>query len=469
MVLNQLPAVHGAGTHGTPPPGDSAGEVPAIAGYPHVPLVVTLLFCGYVVVWYLQVGYRIPALGAIRFEFIYGAILTVVAVLSGIPLRSPLTGFLAALFLTMLVALPFSYDPTASYTIFVDRVLKFFVMAVFIIAFVRGPRQLKWFLAAFLLACFKMGQEGFVGWLTGSMTWQNQGVMRLHGSTPLYTHPNSFAGMALGTLPFVVYLFPISSWPVRLFLLVQAMFAAVIILFSGSRTGYVAAAGFVLFLVLKSKRRLATLCLLAVLGAAAAPLVPRDYIDRFTSIYTGDEKEGRSAGARKQILRDAWAVFRQHPLGVGVAAFPAVRQARFGRTQDTHNLYLEIATNLGVQGLIAFIAFIAAQLVLLSRLGASLARQLSAIPPPITPPVSVLDMDVAAHRRDLALMAQTAHAVQAFIVIRLALGLFGMDLYEIYWWFAMGLTIALMNMAEVAGARSSRLSGAPGVPTPEHA
>ena len=97
MAVNDQLPVNSADT-ALPLPGSSIDDEPGFAGYPHVPLAITLLFCGYVVVWYLQVGHRIPALGAIRFEFIYGAILTVIAVVSGIPLRSPLTGFLVVLF-----------------------------------------------------------------------------------------------------------------------------------------------------------------------------------------------------------------------------------------------------------------------------------------------------------------------------------------------------------------------------------
>lgn len=468
MALNEevdRPSAPAGGGAGGAVPGAREGAVSApLSEYPHVPLLVTLLFCGYVVIWYLQIGYRFPALGAIRFEFIYAAVLTVVAVVSGVPLRSPLTGFLVLLFITMLAGVPFSHDPTTSYNVFIDRVVKFFFMAVFIVAFVKGPRSLKWFLGAFLLACFKMGQEGFLGWVTGSMIWENQGVMRLHGATPIYAHPNSFAGMALGTVPFVVYLFPISTWPVRLFLLVQSVFAASIILFSGSRTAYVAAVGFALFVLLRARRRLVTLTALVVVAVALVVTVPQDYKDRFVSIYTGVEKEGQSTEARKQILRDAWAIFIEHPLGVGIAAFPAVRESIFGRKQDTHNLYLEVATNIGLQGLIAFLLFVGAQLVLLSRLGSTLARQRLSVTRAAPAGTTALPESeaIVSHRRDLALMAQTVKAVQAFIVMRLALGLFGMDLYEIYWWFAMGLTIALLNMAKVALQRTAALAAARG-------
>jgi Mg2+ and Co2+ transporter CorA len=49
---------------------------------------------------------------------------------------------------------------------------------------------------------------------------------------------------------------------------------------------------------------------------------------------------------------------------------------------------------------------------------------------------------------DLKLLKAVSLATTAFIIIRLTLGLFGMDLYEIYWWFAIGVTTALYSMLD---------------------
>ena len=54
---------------------------------------------------------------------------------------------------------------------------------------------------------------------------------------------------------------------------------------------------------------------------------------------------------------------------------------------------------------------------------------------------------------NLKILEASALAVYLFIIARLTLGLFGMDLYEIYWWFAGGLTIAIFNIASVMGVK----------------
>ena len=41
--------------------------------------------------------------------------------------------------------------------------------------------------------------------------------------------------------------------------------------------------------------------------------------------------------------------------------------------------------------------------------------------------------------------------MMGFIFIRLVMGFFGMDLYEVYWWFSAGLAIVLSNLVVITG------------------
>jgi len=412
--------------------------------YPYVSKALLFLFCGYVIIWYLQIGDRIHFLGSIRFEFIYATILIAILIfkLGFQELYSPLQVYVVLLFLSMIVQIPFSYDFHTSWTVFINRVVKFSFMAVFIAAFVKGPNGLKYFLGAFLLACFKLGQEGFIGNITGGLVWENQGVMRLNGPTPLYAHPNSFAGMALGTVPFIYYLMPIVPLWIKTVLSLGFVFAINIIIFTASRTAYIAFLIFVFFAFLRSKFKKKFIVWGLVVALLGLPLLPQDYVDRFQSIFTGKDKEGHSTEKRKEIIIDAWQIFKDHPLGVGVAAFPAIRRNTFGRTQDTHNLYLEVATNLGIQGFIIFILFVFNMLKLLSSISKSANKQITELERELHPQLT----GATEHLADLKLIYATSSATYMFIIVRLGLGMFGMDLYEIYWWFALGLTTALYNI-----------------------
>jgi len=394
--------------------------------------------CVYIVTWYLQLGLRIPILGAIRFEFFLGSFLSVFAILkllqepTASPLKKPVLLFLSVLvFYTI-----FSYDRSQSWDIFYNRVLKFSMLAAFLAAFVRTEWALKMIVGAFLLAMLKLGQEGFVGWYSGGMIWQNQGIPRLHGVTPLYRHPNSYSGMAVGCLPFIFYLFPVVKKWQQTCLAVLFIFCLIIIIYTGSRTGYVATAllGLYFWREKLTRGKIKYFLMGATLIFITFIMLPEEYIGRIISIFTLKEAEGSSSQARLQIIKDSFSVFFSNPWGVGVAAFPSVRIEMFNRFQDTHNLYLEILTNLSLPGLIAFFSMVYATIktnkILINK------------------------------NTSNKFVTALSRAIIAFLYARLFLGMFGMDTYEIYWWLAIGLTIATWRVSNSLNSQN------PNIPKP---
>jgi putative inorganic carbon (HCO3(-)) transporter len=436
-----------------------------LPSYPSANHLAFPLFLFYVVYWYLQGGYRFPVLGQMRFEFLLAAILSAIALPTYLgkarKARTSLYAWAAVLIGLMAVMTIFSVAPSVSLETFVDRVLKFSLQALFIAAFVRSPAQLKWYMAAFLVAFLKMGQEGFFGTLGGSMTWMNQGIPRLHGATPVYFHPNAFAGSQLASIPFLFFFFPLAPRWLRVVMIVQATFAAFVIVFSGSRAGYVGAVGGLGALLVLSQNKKKALVWALIIGATALPFIPDSYVRRAGTIFTQEEIAGHSMDARTRIIADAWAVFLTQPFGIGVKAFPTVREWRFGRTQDTHNLYLEVATNLGIQGLFVFGGFIVALWRTLACLGKNLDAQIDSMRQGHSQGLGhegTAD-PIAQHLNDLRMMRATVAAAMGFLIIRGILGLFGHNFYEIYWWFLLGLTIAILNMNLVAAERTERLVG----------
>jgi len=423
--------------------------------YQEQPQLVMALFMLFTVAFYMCWGARRDVLATIRFEFQLGIIVGLICVFVLVakkpnmaPAKSVLWG-IGLLLLAMVVQLPFAADPINSRIMFIDRVVKFAMLTFFISVLIHSPRDLRWFLLAFLLACFYITQESVRGLISGSLVWQNQGVMRLHGSVRMYAHPNSLAGLAMGTLPFIYYMFPaIRSWFWRLCLIPPFVTALICVVYSGSRTAYVAILVLIMYLYFTSTNKKRFFKLGLVVGVIAFFLLPQQYKERFMSIG-GQEKEGKSKEERILILQDAWIIFKDNPVGIGVASFPAVRAARFGRKQDTHNLYLEVATNLGIQGLVVFLFLVTVILLTYRRVCHAFVRQRRTLDKAIRihEVNPALRKKIRNHLIDLDFLIAICNAGSAFIIVRLALGLFGMDLYEVYWWFASGLAICLANMA----------------------
>ncbi|WP_339136539.1 MAG: O-antigen ligase family protein [Candidatus Electrothrix sp. GW3-4] len=445
--------------------------------YPYVSKYILLIFCSYVLIWYLQVGTRINALGAIRIELIVASILIPLAFTthskSNTKIQSPLLSAIVVYFLLLFIMTLFSYDFDRSWNVFFNRIIKFSFMAIFITCFVKSPNGMRFFIAAFMLACMKMGQEGLVGQITGGLVWQNQGVMRLHGATMMYRHPNSFSGMALGTVPFILYLYPIVNKWCKALLLMQLVFALNIILHTGSRTGYIGFFGILLISFLRSQHKLKVILFLLVTIIPISNFIPEQYKARFQSIYKSSHAEdttedneslhgGDSSKAKRiQILTDAVEIFITHPCGIGVSAFPSIRNDVFGRKQDTHNLYLEIATNVGIQGIIIIVVVLYKLFRTLFNCRKELLVDIK-IMQSFKGKISndILEKKTLLHSKDVQFLIAICDSVILFVALRLFLGLFGMDLYEIYWWFAFGLTLSVSSMLNRIHYRTSFLEKA---------
>lgn len=429
--------------------------------------LVFAVFLAFVVVRYVQAGERMGLLKAIRFEFLLGGVSIILATIQ-LSARKPelgraqlLLGSIVLLFFCMVVQLPMAADPVIARKIFNDRAFKFAMLTFLIVVFVESPLYLQWFLAAFLFSIFYITLESVQGLISGGLYWQNQGVMRLHGAVPLYGHPNSLGGVSLGVLPYVVYLWSqMRRWYLRAGLLALATTACICVVYSGSRTAYIGLIGLVIWMFIQAERKVKFAARTLIVGAIVVVALPQQYIERFASIG-GQEKEGRSKEARIVILQDAWTIFMENPLGVGVASFPAKRMERFGRSQDTHNLYLEVATNLGIQGFVAFAVLVGSMMVALRRAKSEFKRQrrrLRALQR--FAPAPGVRSALAAHDRDLRLFIAVAKATGGFVFVRLVLGLFGMDLYEIYWWFGAGMAISLSGLAVTSMRRTLYLEQA---------
>jgi len=106
-----------------------------------------------------------------------------------------------------------------------------------------------------------------------------------------------------------------------------------------------------------------------LIGMALFRFVPADYTDRLvtlSSLFTGNQQAVRgevSFRGRSSEMTAAWMMFADHPLsGVGVSNYPSYYQ-RYSRrigldprteARQPHNLYLEVAAETGLAGIIIF-------------------------------------------------------------------------------------------------------------------
>lgn len=418
--------------------------------------LLSYLTGAYLFFFYMQASLRWPAFEAIRFHFVFGLILTI---LCGFKLLSsqkelpkitfknlqvevdkarPLINCVYLFLVILGIYSIASYAREISMDIYSNRVIKYALISFFIVTSVEKVKDLQVIVFFLLLAWFKIGSEGFIGWLTGSLMWQNQGVQRLHGASAFVGHPNSFSLFGVGCLAFSLYLFKgfQNKW-LKIMMMGIIFFSFIIIIFTGSRSGYVAVALAAIFLFFRMKKgKMKVIMISIVLLVALAPLIPEQYYDRFESIYTGKAAEGNSSNKRMVIMTDALKIYAKYPLGIGLEAFSTVRIDMFGRFQNVHMLYLEVLTNIGPIGFVVFLVFIW-RLIRLNRYN--------------TERTTLLDTSQPNYDK-LLFLNMLSKGILAFLILRLIFGLFGMDLYEPHWWLLLGLVLAVNKLCLVKEA-----------------
>jgi putative inorganic carbon (HCO3(-)) transporter len=406
------------------------------------------LFLFYIVVWWLQLGERLgKRFGTeIRLEAVVVVILLAITLADSfrrkLEEKAGFAPYILALFSVMIIQVVFAWFPDRAWDVFTGTVLKYSAMGLLIARFVRTPRQLGWLMFVWLLACWKGTLEGVIGGITGSLIWENQGIMRLNG-VGLWAHPNSFSEFALGVIPFCFYLFPLVNkrW-LQLGLISLFCFATYVVIYTASRTGYL---GYIAMLILfyfqsPQKVRKSLLIVLMILIPITVYYLPQDYKARFMSSFSGEEKEGHSKESRIKLYKEGWYIFTHHPLGVGVQNFREVAYIYFKDPMDQHCLYTEVLTELGIQGFIVF-------LILLRKIYTSLnstRNELLALVARVGKSVS----DDTSLIYDVRLTHAIVQSTLVYFLLRLFLDIFGMDLYGICWWFIIGIassTFFIMN------------------------
>jgi len=286
----------------------------------------------------------------------------------------------------------------------------------------------------------------------------------------MFGDPNALSGKTVSMLPFIWYLYPTlqRTW-VKALAWVLVVFAVNIIVFTASRTGYITAILAAILIVLYSPKKKAPLIAwLLVASFLTVTFLPDQYKERFMSSFTGKEAEGRSADTRKDLFFDAVNTFAEHPLGIGLGCFPIWQKLNQRNAQETHNLYTQLLAETGIQGFLCFFALIIVVLrksLRCRRAFFDLATRLQGLRARAPPDVPAPELDE--ELRNNQLLGSTANALVVFLLVRLALGAFGHDLMEIYWWFAAGLAMALHNMRRIAEWRCAELEVAAGGPAPD--
>lgn len=242
---------------------------------------------------------------------------------------------------------------------------------------VRTRSQIRFFMI-FWLACYAIYpvRGAYLNYFVIHNTWFGRAIWN-----QTYSNPNDLAAITL--LLFSVAAALVVSEPKGWFrraALIGLPILALLIFLTQSRAGIIgfAALGvFALPAVSKAGARLRSFAMLGLLAGVVLMFAPSSVWQRMgalrnatdTSNLRAVDREG-SAEQRWEIWKTAARIIHDHPVfGVGLGAYPAANQEyapvaagseiQLG-ARDTHSTYLNVLAELGVPGLVIFIALIAA-------------------------------------------------------------------------------------------------------------
>ncbi|UCF05411.1 MAG: O-antigen ligase family protein [bacterium] len=202
-----------------------------------------------------------------------------------------------------------------------------------------------------------------------SLIW-GQGVLRYEG---FVFEPNLFAGLQIFFIPILLYFVfifkkPFIARPVLLVLVGGSIF---LIFLTFSRGGFVGIIALLLLLLVIERRNKPILAVGLVCIAAVLIMAPAIYWNRIKSLLDISSKvtEDYSIASRLETMKVAMILGFKNPLfGVGLDNFLHQSTHYVPFRQAVHNPFLQVFCEMGVPGLLVFIAIIAHNIRVIRRL-----------------------------------------------------------------------------------------------------
>lgn len=371
---------------GMPPAAGAAGAARGPAGGARAAPPPWDLLLAAVVVYLLtsvaRIHMLVPALGALRITMVGGAAALLLYVLSHHPSRSfsrlasPTTGLLAAFTLWMALTVPWGLRQYRGLVFVFDNFLKTVALFVVVVGCVRGLRDVErlafvYFAGAVAYAALIMVQFGAGdSWRLGDLVTYDA---------------NDFAVLAVSAVPLGVYFLGGGRrrTATRVFVALGLAVVGVAFVQAGSRGGLLAMGAVMLFLLVRYRGlplrwRIGGV---GLLGLVAALFASQRYWDQMATLLdpSGDYNITSETG-RLQLWQRGLGYLWEHPvLGVGPSNFPvaegvlspmAFRQ-EYGigvRWTAPHNSFLQVAVELGIPGLLLFVAMLGSVVLALRRI-----------------------------------------------------------------------------------------------------
>jgi|HubBroStandDraft_6_1064221.scaffolds.fasta_scaffold69806_2 putative inorganic carbon (HCO3(-)) transporter len=269
---------------------------------------------------------------------------------TAMPIELKMLGVILAL---SLIFAPFAQAPGDSFKVLSDTLLKIVAVFVLMINLLDTKERLISVLRLVVWICTFMALAACVSYLTGRFTPKSDPPRIAGIVNGFFGNPNDLATSLDLVIPLAVTLGMFERGNKRLLYFLCAFVLGLAVIVTFSRGGFLGLIAIGIFFVWKlARRRAGTTALIVVSVLALLILAPGGYSSRLSSILHSDEDQTGSAQARLELLTRASEIAVTHPIvGIGLGNFHIYSI----QEQRAHNSYLEIAAELGLVGLAAYL------------------------------------------------------------------------------------------------------------------
>jgi O-antigen ligase len=282
-----------------------------------------------------------------------------------------------ALGAVILFTAPFSVWPGGSLGVFTDLYAKVILVYLLAVNAVNSPRRLERLTWVLVLAVAYIGFRAVIDYARG-VNMVGHGT-RVRGSVGgIMGNPNDLAMNMVVFLPLAASLALDGRSLLRRAIAAGCALCMIgAIVASGSRGGTLGLVTMLAVLAVMSVRRHPGVVLAGVLAAMCAlPVLPNSYWRRLASITDESKDDFGSAEARKTLMRESLQAFAENPVfGVGAGEFKDWNpNGRKEPWHESHNVWLQVAAELGAFGFIAFFFLVARGFVSVGQIRRLLRR-----------------------------------------------------------------------------------------------
>lgn len=317
--------------------------------------------------WFLHLGMRLPFLGLIRFDLLLVCLLMYLTYVSkgdtGTRIAST-DKILRILIFYSILTIPFVYWPGSVLNTGLTNFVKAIVFYYFTVAFVQTEGDLKKFIFVFVTCqlwrilepLYLHITQGYWGSAASMTNWEY--LYRLSGAPNDVVNPNGLAFIICTILPFL-YLVALLSWKGLLVSILLTPACIYTLTLTGSRSGVIGLFIILMGIIAKAKRRMMWMVSVVTVVLLTFPLLSSDMQDRYLSILgKGEKNAGTAEGRVTGVIDNFMAALHRPIFGHGLGTSQEVNANFIEVDMPAHNLYAEIAQELGFVGLVLFIVLL---------------------------------------------------------------------------------------------------------------